>query len=96
MMDDTHNPPSRVGDILQDLLSTFGIDKKIKQLNVLKLWSEVVGGTLSEHSQPVSIAKGNLFVKVDSSGWLSEFSHFKEKIILKFNNRYGEEIIKDI
>ncbi|MBE0478435.1 DUF721 domain-containing protein [Candidatus Aerophobetes bacterium] len=95
MMEDS-NPPSRVGEILQDLVCRFGMDNKIKQLNILKLWPEVVGETLSKHSQAVSISKGNLFVKVDNSAWLSEFSHFKEKIILKFNERHGEQIVKNI
>jgi len=90
------NPPSRVGDVLNKLIYQLGIDTKIKEMNVLKSWSEVVGEPISRHSQPVSISKGNLFVKVDSSAWLSQLSHFKEKIISEFNKRQGREVIKDI
>lgn len=90
------NPPSRVGNVLQDLLCKFGIDSKIKQLHILKLWSKVVGESLSKHSQPVSISKGNLFVKVDNSAWLNQISYFKEKIIAEFNKIQGEIVVKRI
>lgn len=91
-----NNPPSPVGDVLDSLLSRFGIDGKINQMKVLKSWSQVVGEAISKHSQPVSISKGNLFVKVDNSAWLSQLYHFKEKIISEFNHKQGQEVIKDI
>ncbi|MCD6575216.1 DUF721 domain-containing protein [Candidatus Aerophobetes bacterium] len=94
MMD--NNPPSRVGDVLKSLFYQLGIDTKIKQVNILKSWSQAVGKTISKHSQPVTIRKGNLFVKVDSSAWLTQLYHFKEKIISEFNKNQEEEIIKDI
>ena len=88
--------PCQVKDILIVLLPRLGVDNKIKQLNVLKCWPEVVGETVSRHSAPFAIKKGNLFVKVDSSAWLSQLHHFKEKIISKFNKREGMEVIREI
>jgi len=95
-MKENDRPPAQVKDILDGLLSCLGIESKIKQMSVLKSWPDVVGKRISKHSCPVAIRKGNLFVNVDSSGWLAQLSHFKEKIILEFNQRQGEEIVKNI
>jgi len=88
--------PSSVGEVLEKVFVRLGIDNKMRELNVLKSWDEVVGEHLSKHSQPITIRKGNLFVKVDSSAWLAQLTYFKEKIISEFNRRQGKEIIQDI
>jgi len=88
--------PSPVGEILDQVFSRLGIDNKLRQLRVLKSWDEIVGKTLAQHSCPVAIRKGNLFVKVDSSPWLAQITYFKEKIISEFNRREGEKVIQDI
>ena len=95
MMEDT-NPPSSVGEVLNNLLRRCGMDTKIREMSVLRSWPQVVGEAISKHSQPVAIRKGNLFVNVDSSVWLAQLSHFKTKIILEFNKRSGRELIQDI
>ena len=35
-------------------------------------------------------------MKVDNSGWLTQLTYLKEKIISEFNKREGKEIVKDI
>ncbi|MBC7190074.1 DUF721 domain-containing protein, partial [Candidatus Aerophobetes bacterium] len=95
-MTEDNNPPSRVGEILNNLLSQLGFESKIREMKVLKSWQEVVGKGISKHSQPVKISKGNLLVKVDSSAWINELCHLKDKIIEKFNKLHKNEVIKDI
>lgn len=85
-----------VRDVLNDLFYRLGMNAKIKQMNVLKSWPQVVGEAISKHSQPTAIRKKNLFVKVDSSVWIAQLFHFKEKIILEFNKRQGQEVIENI
>lgn len=88
--------PSPVGEVLERVFSRLGVDTKIRELQVLRAWSEIVGRHLNKHSKPVSIRKGNLFVKVDSSAWLAQITYFKEKIISEINRREGREVVKDI
>ena len=85
-----------VRDVLNDLFYRLGMNAKMKQMNVLKSWPQVVGEAISKHSQPTAIRKKNLFVKVDSSVWIAQLLHFKEKIILEFNKRQGQEVIENI
>lgn len=88
--------PRPVGEILDQLFSRLGIESRIKELRLLKYWEEIVGKAIAQHSHPVAIHKGNLFVKVDSSAWMAQITYFKEKIISEFNRREQDEIIKDI
>ncbi|MEA1963702.1 MAG: DUF721 domain-containing protein [Candidatus Aerophobetes bacterium] len=90
------NFPSSIKDIVNQLFKEIGIEKKIKGEKALRMWKEVVGETIDRHTYPVSIKKGNLFVKVDNSGWLAALTYLKEKIISEFNQRQGEDLIKDV
>lgn len=88
--------PSPVSEVLKKVFSKFGIDKKIEETKVLRLWSEVVGKEINRHTLPFSIRGGNLFVRVDNSGWLAQLGYFKPKIISEFNERQSQPLIKDI
>jgi predicted nucleic acid-binding Zn ribbon protein len=88
--------PSSVGEILERLFNKLSIDKKLKEVNALKLWEEVTGEKISRHSLPLFVRKGNLFVRVDSSGWLTQLSYLKHEIISELNERLGGESIKNI
>ncbi len=88
--------PSPVSEVLGRVFTRFGIDKKIEQTKVLRLWSEVVGKEIDGHTHPFSIRGGNLFVRVDNSGWLAQLSFLKNKIISEFNKKQGQKMIEDI
>jgi len=90
------NFPSPVSEVLERVFSKRGIRKKMKEMNTLKLWREVVGKEVDKHTYPFSVRKGNLFVRVDNSGWLAQLTYLKEKIILEFNKKQGKKVIKDI
>jgi len=88
--------PSSVGEVLERLFNKLSLDKKLKEVNALKLWEEVTGEKISQHSLPLFVRKGNLFVRVDNSGWLTQLTYLKHKIISELNERLGGESIKNI
>lgn len=88
--------PSPVGEVLERLFNKLSIDKKLKEVNALKLWEEVTGEKISRHSLPLFVRKGNLFVRVDNSGWLTQLTYLKREIISELNKRLGGESIKNI
>jgi len=90
------NFPSPVSEVLRRVFSRRGIEKKMKEMNVLRLWTEVVGKEIDRHTYPLSVRKGNLFVRVDNSGWLAQLTYLKDKIILEFNKKQGGKPIEDI
>ncbi|MFQ6066569.1 MAG: DUF721 domain-containing protein [bacterium] len=88
--------PSPVGEILERVFNKLNIDKKLKEMKALKLWEEVTGEKISRHTLPLFVRKGNLFVRVDSSGWLTQLTYLKHEIISRLNQRLGESSIKNI
>ncbi|MCD6318112.1 DUF721 domain-containing protein [Candidatus Aerophobetes bacterium] len=90
------NFPSCVDEILERVFTRLGINKKLRELKALRDWKEVVGEKIEKHTYPLRVRKGNLFIVVDSSGWLAQITYFKEKIISELNQRQGKEVIKDI
>jgi len=88
--------PSPVNEVLARVFSRRGIVKKMKEMRVLRLWTEVVGEEIDKHTYPFTVRKGKLFVRVDSSGWLAQLTYLKDKIILEFNKKQGRKTIKDI
>jgi predicted nucleic acid-binding Zn ribbon protein len=49
------------------------------------------------HAQPAGLAKGTLFVTVDSNAWLSEIVRYRRKEILdRLQHSFGRELIKKI
>lgn len=88
--------PSPVSEVLDRIFSRRGIDKKMKEMSVLKLWKEVVGKKIDKHTHPFSVKKGKLFVRVDNSGWLVQLTYLKDKIMAELNKKEGGKLINDI
>jgi len=88
--------PSPVPEILKRVLIRLGMERRIRELWILPRWREIVGEKISRHTQPVTVKKGNLFVRVDSSGWLTQLTYLKEEIISQINQRGGSNLIKNI
>lgn len=88
--------PSPVSEVLGRIFSRRGIDKKMKEMSVLRLWKEVVGKKIDKHTYPFSVKKGKLFVQVDNSGWLVQLTYLKDKIMAEFNEKEGGKLINDI
>jgi predicted nucleic acid-binding Zn ribbon protein len=77
-----HNRFSRIGDILPAVLKSVGLDKKLKERELLSLWPTVVGAEIANRSRAVRVERGILYVQVDHSAWLQEL-HFMEKEIYR-------------
>ena len=73
---------SRVGDILPAVLKSIGLDKRLKERELLELWPEVVGEGIASRTRAVRVERGVLYVEVMHSAWLQEL-HFMEKQIYR-------------
>jgi len=87
---------SSVPEVLKRVLVRRGMERRIKELWILPQWREIVGEKISQHTQPITVKKGNLFVRVDNSGWLTQLTYLKEKIISQINQREASNLIKNI
>jgi hypothetical protein len=87
----------RVGDLVPQVLSGFRIDQRRGEVEIVKVWNELIDPNIVAHAQPVGLNKGTLFVNVDNSVWLSEIVRYKRKEILeRLQHSFGREVVKRI
>ncbi len=91
------NSARRVGDLVPQVLSGFRIEQKRGEIEIVKVWNDLIDPNIVAHAQPVGLNKGTLFVNVDNSVWLSEIVRYKRKEILeRLQHSFGREVIQRI
>ena len=103
-MRQTKKPPRKrskselipVGDIIASLLTDGTLPYRPDDVEIWRVWKEVVGSTYAENSQPSKIRKKQLTVTVDHSIWLQELTFYKETILEKINRKLGRNAVDSI
>jgi len=91
------NNARRVGDLVPQVLTGFRIEQKRGEIEIVKVWNDLIDPNIVAHAQPVGLNKGTLFVNVDNSVWLSEIVRYKRKEILeRLQHSFGREVIQRI
>jgi len=84
-------------DILGKVVQNIGLDRKRGELEILKIWNNLLDPQITAHAQPANIAKGTLFVNVDTSVWLDEIVRYRRKEILdRLKTAFGPDLIRKI
>ena len=82
--------PTRVGDVLGEVLKKHGVDKQVRRAGVLEMWPEIVGEKLARVTRVKGVDKDALFVEVRSSAWLAELSMLKSEVLERVNARIAD------
>lgn len=86
-----------VSEVLPKVLSRVRIEQRQSESQIVEVWRRTMDPVLTAHAQPVSLAKGTLFIAVDSSAWLSEIVRYRQKEILeKMQLAVGREVIRKL
>jgi predicted nucleic acid-binding Zn ribbon protein len=86
-----------VGAVLPQVLADHKIEQRRGDVEIVRVWNELIDPTIVAHAQPDRLHKGTLFVNVDSSVWLSEIVRYRRKEILdRLQHSFGREAIQRI
>ena len=85
-----------LGDILKDYLRAMNIDKKLKEINMVKSWDEIVGKIIANATQNIYIKDGKLVVYMSSAIIRNELLLLKTPLLEKINQKAGEQLITNI
>ncbi len=88
--------PERIGNILPDVIRNLGLDSKLEEVELEKLWGTVVGERIAAVSRPRGIRDGVLTVEVDTSAWMQELSFRKKQIIDLVRKKFSRLEVRDI
>ncbi len=88
--------PARAGDLVDKLLTGFGLDERLHQYKALIIWEDVVGPQIAARTRPVRIREGVLEINVDQPAWMQQLQLMKPKILAQLNAELGKAAIKDL
>ena len=83
--------------LLPKVLGDFKVEERRGDLEIVRVWNDLIDPEIVAHAQPDRLHKATLFVNVDSSVWLSEIVRYRRKEILdRLQHSFGREAIKRI
>jgi len=59
-------------------------------------WKDVVGPTVSQHSEPISYRNGLLWLWVENSVWVQQLGFMTESIKQAINQKFRQGFVKEI
>ena len=85
-----------VGDVIHSLMTDGTLPYRPDDVEIWRVWKEVVGGTYAENSRPSKIRKKQLTITVSDSIWLQELTFYRETILEKINLKLGRKAVSSI
>jgi hypothetical protein len=86
-----------VADVVPNVLKGLGLQRKQSELEIVKVWNNLMDPLVVAHAKPVGLAKGTLFVNVDSSAWLNEIVRYRRREILqRLQHSFGPDVVQKI
>lgn len=86
--------PQRINKILPQVLKSLDLESRFKDIQMVKLWPQIVGNKIAQHARAININEAVLFVVVDNPAWQAQLFLLKNKIIERFNKSGAN--LKDI
>lgn len=85
-----------VGEAIRTLLSSFRIESKFDEANLIASWERLVGGPIAKRTKKVFVKDKVLFVEFKSPSMKNDFLLHKSKVLEVFQKEFGHEVVKDI
>lgn len=85
-----------LGEIIKDVLKSYGLENRVTQVKVAKTWDQVTGEFIAGKTEKLTLQKDTLIVKINSPALRTELSYAKEKIIKSLNKELGYDAINKI
>ncbi|MGE4587593.1 MAG: DUF721 domain-containing protein [Mangrovibacterium sp.] len=86
----------KLGDLIRGYITENRLEYKLKEVDVIASWENLLGKTIAGYTQSLQIRKGTLFVRISSPVVRNELLMMKEEIRKKLNEKAGQELIRQI
>lgn len=88
--------PRPLSGVVQESLTGLGLAERLREAEIWRVWSEVVGSTIAGRAQPLRIINGSLTVAVSSAPWMQELRFMTGIMKEKLNSRLDAEVVQEI
>jgi hypothetical protein len=79
--------PVKMADAVSQTLERLGLQGRVRQHDIWRIWSVVVGEQIARHAQPHSMSHGRLIIHVTDSVWLYQLSMMRHQLMAALNER---------
>ena len=87
---------SEIKNLLNKFLKKNKLEKGLLDLEVKKVWHELMENGVSNYTTDVSLKNKTLYIKLSSPALKEELSYGKEKLIKLINERFKKTIVEKI
>ncbi len=88
--------PVRMADAVTAALQRLGLEGRVRQHDIWRVWPSVVGPQIARHAQPHSVWQGRLIVHVTDSVWLHHLSMMRHRLVQALNGRLAPTQIREM
>lgn len=89
--------PQPLGEVMQEVLRSTSLGRRIAQAQVIPAWPSLVGPQIAAVTEPLSVTtQGTLFVAVTTNAWMTELSLLEPQLLKRLNEKTGRLSIKRI
>lgn len=88
--------PATAGSVLSGLTRQMGVQERLEQYRVWRVWAEVVGPQTALHAQPQRLRGNVLEVLVDHPVWMQQLQLLKPQILDRLNRAIAPAVLSDL
>lgn len=88
--------PVRLKDVLESVGGRLGLKGAADGGFVWRMWPEIAGAVVAEHSEPTSLRDRVLRVRTDSPTWATEIAYLGADIARRANDTAGRKIVDEV
>lgn len=88
--------PVRISEALSAAFRRLGLEERLRQHEIWRVWSAVVGPQISQHAQPHAIWQGKLIVHVSDPVWLHHLSMMKHRLVPALNEKLQASAVREM
>ncbi len=85
-----------LGEAIRAYLKAMGLDKKLKERNLINSWEEIMGKAVARATNDIVLHNQVLFVRLNSSVVRHQLQMMKSGIIDALNRKAREILVRDI
>ena len=85
-----------VAEALRTLARALGMEGRLQEMDIRRIWLRAVGRSVAEHAQPVRLEGGRLLVHVSDSAWLHRLSLMRRDLARNVNDLLTAPAVKDV
>ncbi len=88
--------PLGIGSALDEFTRASGWDALLAREDVVLQWPRIAGPDVAQHSEPVSLERGLLTVRCDSTAWAKQLQFMRGDILSRIAEQHPDAAVDNI